>query len=194
MWGYHAGPATPLAEVECVGRGRFPLTVTAAGGTWSAQLPAYPADVKCDVRVAADEEEISLTGVLWGDVWVCSGQSNMEQTMSNIMNSTEEIAASARYRSIRFMSVRNTVAAEADADADIELDFTWSDSASPNLASMSAVCFLFARSLQDFQGEQGGFVTPVPLGRENQIISRDVVITCIQDSSSEQNVSIFTEG
>merc|ERR1719295_1035907 len=40
---------------------------------------------------------IELSEKLFGVVWICSGQSNMEQNMGNIMNSTEEIENSAKY-------------------------------------------------------------------------------------------------
>ena len=56
----------------------------------------------CDVEVAGGEEVISLSKVLFGDVWLCTGQSNMEQNMGNIINSTAEIAASANRTDIRF--------------------------------------------------------------------------------------------
>ena len=44
---------------------------------------------------------LNLQDVIYGDVWICSGQSNMERAMSSITNATEEIAASAIYSNIR---------------------------------------------------------------------------------------------
>merc|ERR1711962_1502877 len=46
-------------------------------------------------------EEVVLENVIYGDVWVCSGQSNMEWTMASIYNASEEIAAMTEYPNIR---------------------------------------------------------------------------------------------
>ena len=92
---------------------------------------------------------VALNDILFGDVWICSGQSNMEQSMENIMNSTEEIASSVHYDTIRYMIVANTNSVNPDNDADIDVQVLWSSPASANLHSMSAVCFLFARNIQD---------------------------------------------
>ena len=49
------------------------------------------------VYPAGDGEVLVLRRVLFGDVWLCSGQSNMVFAMRQIFNSTEEIAASAQF-------------------------------------------------------------------------------------------------
>ena len=45
---------------------------------------------------------LAVSDVLFGDVWVCSGQSNMEWPMSKIFNATEEISAMAVFDKIRY--------------------------------------------------------------------------------------------
>jgi sialate O-acetylesterase len=44
---------------------------------------------------------LTVSDVLFGDIWVCSGQSNMEWPMIKIFNATEEIAALAAFDKIR---------------------------------------------------------------------------------------------
>ena len=83
-------------------------------------------------QVTGGGEIITLFGVLFGDVWLCSGQSNMEQSMENIMNSTEEIEASAKYDHIRYKVVANTASDNVDDDADIAFSADWSKPSSPN--------------------------------------------------------------
>eukprot|EP00092_Neocalanus_flemingeri_P089593 GFUD01113369.1.p1 GENE.GFUD01113369.1~~GFUD01113369.1.p1 ORF type:complete len:167 (-),score=45.11 GFUD01113369.1:439-939(-) len=124
-------------------------------------LPARPAGMVCDVEVAGGEEVISLSGVLIGDVWICSGQSNMEQSMANIMNSTEEIDMSASYNLIRYMVVNNAASGDASDNLDVDVAVPWSDPSSPNLKSMSAVCFLFARNIQDMMTYEGDAIVPM---------------------------------
>ena len=139
---------------------------------------------------------ISLSDILYGDVWICSGQSNMEQNMGNIINSTEEIAASAKYDMIRYMVVANTASENLDDDADIKIQVPWSDSASPNLRSMSAVCYLFARNIQSMLVSEGGDLLPLGMvdsdwggTRIEAWSSQDALDTCDvpQDSCDEDH-------
>ena len=71
----------------------------------------------CDIVVADGlSEPLTLSEVLFGDVWLCSGQSNMERAMSSIVNSTEEIAASAPYDQIRFMIAARVTSVEVEME------------------------------------------------------------------------------
>ncbi len=47
---------------------------------------------------------ISLSDVLFGDVWVCSGQSNMQFTVPQVFNASKEIADAANYPHIRLFT------------------------------------------------------------------------------------------
>ena len=52
------------------------------------------------------EKTIRLRDVIFGDIWFCSGQSNMEMAMENITNGLEEVKKSAEYN-IRFTVMAN---------------------------------------------------------------------------------------
>jgi len=163
IWGFDA-VAEVTASLSCNGRSWQPLGVTTrADGLWEVELPSRSAGSQCDFQASTDTEDLVLTDILFGDVWLCSGQSNMEQSMKNIINSTEEIAASASFTSIRFTVVKNAVSATADGDADVELQQAWADPGdAAMLGGMSAVCFLYARSLHQHWVALG--MDPVPLG------------------------------
>jgi sialate O-acetylesterase len=95
---------------------------------------------------------LTLNDVLFGDVWLCSGQSNMEWPMSKIFNSTEEIAASAGYDQIRFM-MTSRATSDGQELADNQPALVWSRPAeAASLGRMSAVCFLHARYVYDVTG------------------------------------------
>merc|ERR1712123_177173 len=166
-WGYDDLMNDVVASLECVSRNKgrksheVVVVESLAGGIWTMELPSRSAENQCDIEVSGGGEVISISSVLFGDVWICSGQSNMEQNMGNIMNSTEEIAASTKYDQIRYMVVANTVSADVDDDADIQVQVPWSDSASPNLKSMSAVCYLFARNIQNMMQSEGDDLVPM---------------------------------
>ena len=55
------------------------ITATAgADGRWQTYLDPVPAGGPYTLTVVADGERITLTDLLFGDVWLCSGQSNMQ--------------------------------------------------------------------------------------------------------------------
>ena len=81
--------------------------------------------------------------------------------MGNIMNSTEEIEMSAKYEQIRYMVLAHTASADVDDDMDITVQVPWSEPSSPNLQSMSAVCFLFARNIQNMMQSEGDKIVPM---------------------------------
>merc|ERR1712042_324227 len=62
---------------------------------------------------------------------------------------------------LRCLVVANTASENLDNDVDIKVQVPWSDSASPNLRSMSAVCYLFARNIQDMMLSEGDDVVPM---------------------------------
>ena len=67
-----------------------------------------------------------LKDVLYGDVWVCAGQSNMQMGMGEIENSTEEMNKMAEYPNIRMYSVDLMTSNEPQDDllqANIKFDF-----------------------------------------------------------------------
>ena len=172
MWGYDA-LGSPELSIGCQSLpqlGKGPTTTTTkllgsrkASGLWEVTLPPRPAGTVCELQVTDGSEDIVLRDIMHGDIWLCSGQSNMEQSMANIMNATEEIAASTGFTSIRFTVVQNAVSADPDPDMDVPLQQPWADSSdSAALSGMSAVCFLFARSLQEEWAALGQ--PPVPLG------------------------------
>jgi sialate O-acetylesterase len=75
-----------------------------ASGHWRAALPAMsaggPYSLSAHGQSGAEE---SISDLLVGDVWLCSGQSNMEFAVANSLNASREIGASAD-KSIRVLS------------------------------------------------------------------------------------------
>src|SRR5687768_12653750 len=100
------GDADPGAEVVVAIAGAE--VKTRAGvedGRWEAILPARPAGGPHELKVSSSTGEMrTVTDVLFGDVWLCSGQSNMEMPVRRVVNSDVEIAGSTNQR-IRLLSV-----------------------------------------------------------------------------------------
>ena len=74
------GTAAPQTEVSVNGK----TTISREMGEWEITLDPLPAGGPYEISVASLGEEIILKDVLAGDVWLCSGQSNMELPMSRV--------------------------------------------------------------------------------------------------------------
>jgi sialate O-acetylesterase len=127
-----------------------------ATGRWRASLPAMSAGGPYALEVRTQSGEAQTIGdVLVGDVWLCSGQSNMELPVSRTLNAAAEIAASAR-DSIRLLTV-----AHATSPAPLEeftTPVTWAAAQPATVGEFSAACYYFARELQKTQAVPMGLI------------------------------------
>ena len=112
VWGW-AEPGSLIA-VEISGLG---ATATAgADGNWLARLPALAAGGPHVMTVQEQESApLLVSDVLVGEVWLCSGQSNMQFPLSGAKNATAEIAA-ANHPNIRQFKVPQTADANPRSD------------------------------------------------------------------------------
>merc|ERR1719228_2225198 len=117
--------------------------------TWEFVLPSQ--EHGSDFRlVVSGDNIIDIDDLAFGEVWMCSGQSNMEFTMYGILDSETEIANSAVYENVRFAKVNHMTASEEMSDVWGGLSIPWSKPSNRNqLSSFSAVCFLFGRNLYE---------------------------------------------
>ena len=125
-----------------------------ASGHWRLLLPAMQAGgpYSLSARTSSGAAK-SIADVLVGDVWLCSGQSNMELPVSRTLDAAQEISGSAN-NSIRVLTV-------AHASSPTPLDefvspVAWSVAAPNSIQEFSAACYYFARELQKS--------VPVPMG------------------------------
>ncbi len=114
-------------------------------GHWQAALKAMPANTNAQtMTVTGDGKTISFDDILIGEVWICSGQSNMAWTVGRSNNAQEEIA-SANHPLIRLCRVANTIAAEPQDNANIN----WSHCTPKSVSGFSAVGYFFGRHLME---------------------------------------------
>lgn len=113
-------------------------------GNWTIKLPGQPAnDVAQNMTITGDDATITFENILIGEVWVCSGQSNMEWNVRNSINGSEEVAA-ATDGLIRLCVVKKSVADTPQADADIK----WSVCSPQTVPGFTAVGYFFGRELR----------------------------------------------
>jgi sialate O-acetylesterase len=111
-------------------------------GNWSVLFPAMKEGGPYTMLVKG-KNEIKLTNIMFGDVWVCSGQSNMEFPLSQANDADNEIA-SANYPDIRlFQCPHNVQFVPVD---DVESD-EWQACTPETIRNFSAVGYFFGRNI-----------------------------------------------
>ena len=63
-------------------------------GEWELRLPARPAGSGYQIRIVEQpsDDSVMLGNIAFGEVWLCSGQSNMQMATAGVFNATAEIA------------------------------------------------------------------------------------------------------
>jgi len=169
LWGF----APPGDDVDCllVATGTEARAVADASGKWAVTLPPQPAggphDIVCSSRLRPDVTE-TLRDVLFGDVFLCGGQSNMVFATRAMLNGAQEVAAADSFPDLRLFSVgQGTARPPAPGVPLLQLgtvEQPWTRASalsvggSATRAGFSAVCWVAGRTLH---AQLGG---SVPLG------------------------------
>lgn len=122
--------------------GKTITTKADKAGKWSAKLPSLDYGGPYNM-VLKGKNTIEFDNILIGEVWICSGQSNMEWTVSNTNNAKAEIA-SANYPHIRLFTVAKKVSQKPVEDLD---NGEWVECNPQTVPAFSAVGYFFGRNL-----------------------------------------------
>jgi sialate O-acetylesterase len=139
VWGW-AG----AGEAITVGfAGRQYAATADRDGNWRVTMKPLKAGGPYELTVTAKDAVITRANVLIGDVWVCSGQSNMEMTVPNALNGTEEVAAATDAK------IRLFVVAHKIADAPVaDVTGKWAVCSPKTVGGFSAAAYFFAREIR----------------------------------------------
>jgi sialate O-acetylesterase len=143
VWGW----ASPGEKVTVKLNDQEVSATANAAGKWNVKLPAMSAGGPHQLLVSG-ENTITLTGVLIGEVWICSGQSNMEMGVGMCKNAQQEIAA-ANHPQIRLCVVPKAIAGTPQDDANA----VWRVCSPSTITQgpwggFSAAAYYFGRDLQ----------------------------------------------
>jgi len=128
----------------------------AANGQWSAVLPAMAAGGPYTLHVSGGGETQQVDDVLLGDVFLCTGQSNMALGVRRAANVDAETAA-ATDGAIRHMSIDRI--ASPTVLTSFSTPVSWTVTSPQTVADFSASCFFFARELRKTVKVPIGLVT-----------------------------------
>lgn len=142
LWGW----ATQEAEVTLILDGQEVKTVTVENGRWSAQLEAMPAGGPHTITVKGDNS-ITIKDVLVGELWLASGQSNMELPVRRVSEYFSDEFAQQKYPMVRQFTVPKEYDFKAP-HADLS-GGSWRSADAQSIAEFSAAAYFFAKNLNE---------------------------------------------
>jgi sialate O-acetylesterase len=152
IWGW-AKPGEPV-KLSAGWLNESPETKAGNQGTWSLLVSTPAAGGPYTVRLEG-HNEIVFENVMVGEVWLCSGQSNMEWSAAAGIDNADEDIAKASFPDIRFFSVSHSTALYPQS----HFTGTWVTCTPETMREFSAIAYFFGKRLQE--------VLDVPIGLIN---------------------------
>ncbi len=138
IWGW----ANPGEKITVQFNGQKVSIKADAEGKWKLQLNPTKAGGPYEIHVKG-KNEIILKNILFGDVWVCGGQSNMEWTLQSASNWDKE-ADSADLPNIRLLTITKKMSSKPKEDVE---NSKWQVCNANNAAIFSAIGYYFGKNL-----------------------------------------------
>ena len=135
------------------------ITTNAENGRWMVRLKAMPANSAPQTMTITGDNKIEIANIVVGEVWIASGQSNMERTLGlaegqKPIDNWQEEVATASFPMIRQFRVPNRVSAQPVADVTSK----WMVCSPETAPHFSAVGFFFAREVHKSLGVPVGIL------------------------------------
>lgn len=148
IWGW----AAPAEKVTVSIAGRTKTATADAEGRWQVTLDALAAGGPLEMKVKGSST-VTVKNILVGEVWLASGQSNMQMRVKDVMNGADEVAA-ADYPQIRLFQVPHIVAQSPQEDVLGE----WVECSPETIPNFAAVAYFFGRKLHKDLGVPVGLI------------------------------------
>ena len=139
VWGW----AEPGEKVKVLLAGQSKSVVADESGRWQVKLDALKANAEGQSFTVAGNNTIELKDVLVGEVWICSGQSNMEWGLGGTLNGKQEVDG-ANHPQIRLFNVPSHITAASPRD---NCPGNWQICRPSSAGGFSAVGYFFGRRL-----------------------------------------------
>ena len=157
VWGW----GDPGKMVEVRWDGKSYKTSVKADGSWRVEIPTGKADgAAYTLTVKSGKETFTVNDIVLGEVWICSGQSNMEMPVSGfgfqeVEGATEAIMEAPETASqVRVFDIKTPKCTQPQAD----VDAAWAYSDGAVTARTSAVAYFFAKRLSKSLGVPVGIL------------------------------------
>src|SRR6185312_15363738 len=149
-------------------------TTTLSGARWTVDLKTPNSGGHYQITVIADST-ITIKNVLIGEVWICSGQSNMEFSADWHLNNYQEEISNANHPEIRFFHIQKITAPYPQQ----EVHGRWEVCTPQTMHSFSAAGYFFGRSLNENLHQPVGLIescwggTPVGTWTPDEVFKRN---------------------
>ncbi|MCX6225540.1 MAG: 9-O-acetylesterase [Bacteroidia bacterium] len=170
VWGW----AAPGEEITITLEGNTASSKAESNGKWSVKLPSMNYGGPYIMTITGSNKLI-LENIMVGEVWVCSGQSNMEFNLINAKNAEAEIASSG-YPDMRLFTVKKRIAQTPQDQLD---DGEWMECSPVSSSRFSAVAYFFGKELYE--------KLKIPVGLINTSWGGTVAETWISEETMAQN-------
>ncbi len=171
IWGW----CEPLEKIT-VRAGWDTTTYTATGtpeAKWECYINTPAAGGPYAITIAGQDATIALDDVMTGEVWLCSGQSNMEMSVSWGMPKYEDDVKNATNNKIRFFYIPHSSSATPQED----LKARWVVCTPDEMRKFSAVGYFFGERLQTQLGAPVGLISACWSGSPAEIWTPEPVVT-----------------
>ena len=130
-----------------MGNGKTVKTASDNNGDWALTLPARPASTNgpLEMTITSGSRQFTLKNLLVGDVWFCSGQSNMDWLLKNNIIGGEEEIASADYPNLRYVKTPQTKSKTPWTELNARAQ--WKVCSPETAGDFSAVAYYFGKNL-----------------------------------------------
>jgi len=190
LWGWDA----PGTQVTVTFAGQTKSTQAGPDGKWTVKLDAVSANDKPQTLTITGTEKREIQDVLVGEVWMCSGQSNMGFTLAGDWKGDIEAAAS-RLPNLRLIKVPQVGTQELQND----FKGQWRASTSETARNFSAVGFYFGRYVHAILGvpvglidnSWGGSAAEAWVRRES--LENDARFKSLMESTAKQEAYLQSE-
>jgi sialate O-acetylesterase len=172
IWGW----ASPGEKISIAFNNKKIKTTAGKDGTWYSYLPAMKAGGPFEMKIDASNH-IKIRDILVGDVWICSGQSNMVHQMVLHRERYENEIVNAKYPAIRHFWI-STMTDLNQPHVDLPSGF-WKSANPEDVLQFSAVAYFFAKDLYEKYH--------VPIG----LINASVGGTPVEAWTSEEGLKEF---
>ena len=139
------GEAEPNAEINIFFNGQASTTKADGSGKWELTIPEKKAGGPYEMQVVSKSGTLSFVDIMIGDVWLCSGQSNMEWVVANSDNAENEIMTG-NHPNIRHFKVPRSSSPLPENEL---AGGKWFPSSPETVGDFTAVGYFFAREIEN---------------------------------------------
>lgn len=154
VWGTADDGEAITVELIQDGKAVQSKQTTASGGTWRVDLDPAPAGGPYTLNVSG-KNKVEINDVLLGEVWLASGQSNMQWPVRQSADPERIMATAADQPTLRLF----TVPRKGHTEPQSEVDARWQLATPETVGDFSAVAYAFARALGEARGAPIGIIS-----------------------------------